>query len=147
MRISLFTIGYTKTTAEYFFSRLIRAGVRRLIDIRISNRSQLAGFAKMPDLAFFLNNIAGIEYHYEPLLAPPLEMMRAYRDGALQWEDYQSDYRALLTNRRVESELNPKIFDQACLLCSEASADYCHRRLATHYLKEKWAHEVTINHL
>ncbi len=147
MQITLFTIGYTKSTAEHFFARLSRAGVRRLIDIRASNRSQLAGFAKMPDLAFFLKSIAGIAYHAEPVLVPPVEMMRDYRKGLLGWEDYQAQYLALLAARGAGTELAPEGFDRGCLLCSEPVADHCHRRLAAEYLQSSWPGGARIVHL
>lgn len=136
MRLDLFTIGYTKTTAEHFFDRLARAGVQRLIDIRISNKSQLSGFAKAPDLAFFLGRLVNIAYRFEPLLAPPLETMKAYREGTLTWQDYPKEYLTLLAERQVDSKLEPETFDKACLLCSEAKPDTCHRRLAAEYLQQ-----------
>lgn len=147
MQVDLFTIGYTKSTAERFFDRLTAAGVRRLADVRSSNRSQLAGFAKVPDLAFFLDRVAGIEYRHEPLLTPPLEMMRAYRDGILRWEDYEAGFRRLLAERDAAQNCDPSAFDRACLLCSEPVADRCHRRVAAEYLKENWPVAVSITHL
>lgn len=147
MAVSLFTIGYTKSTAAYFFDRLSQAGVRTLIDIRISNRSQLAGFAKMPDLEYFLKEVAGISYRAEPLLAPPVEMMRDYRNGVLAWADYQRDYLALLDVRQAGAKLAPEAFDHGCLLCSEAVATHCHRRLAAEYLIASWPDETVLTHL
>ena len=147
MTVALFTIGYTKSTAEHFFARLSQAGVRTLIDIRASSRSQLAGFAKMPDLAFFLKEVAGIGYRAEPLLVPPVEMMRDYRNGVLAWADYQRDYLALLAARQAGAKLAPEAFDHGCLLCSEAAATRCHRRLAAEYLMANWPGETVLTHL
>lgn len=147
MQIKLFTIGYTKSSAEHFFDRLSVAGVRCLIDIRASNRSQLSGFAKMPDLAFFLSSVAGIAYRHEPLLVPPIEMMRAYRDGSLSWDDYRSGYVALLQERDAASNLEAGSFDCGCLLCSEAQATHCHRGIAADYLKSAWQQRVELKHL
>lgn len=147
MTVDLFTIGTTKSTAERFFGRLAKAGVRTVVDIRTSNRSQLAGFAKMPDLAFFLERVAGIVYRAEPLLVPPLEMMRAYRQGTLSWNNYRRDYRALLSDRPIAGRLGPEDFDHACLLCSEASAERCHRGIAAAYLEELWPGAVKTTHL
>lgn len=147
MQITLFTIGYTKSTAARFFERLSAAGVRRLIDIRASNRSQLAGFAKMPDLEYFLTAICGIGYRYEPLLVPPIEMMRNYRNGVLSWADYQTEYLDILAGNEADTKLIAEDFDHGCLLCSEPEATYCHRGLAGNYLKSRWPDEVLLTHL
>ncbi|GAB6051489.1 hypothetical protein JCM17960_03090 [Magnetospira thiophila] len=146
-KIQLFTIGYTKSTAEGFFSRLRDALVTEVVDIRVSNTSQLAGFAKMPDLAFFLDRVGGIGYRFEPLLAPPLQMMRAYRNKELTWATYRTAYLDLLTERGAAMALNPEHFDGACLLCSESTPDQCHRRLAAEYLQYHWSRQVEICHL
>ena len=147
MAIDLFTIGYTQSTAERFFSRLTEAGVATLIDIRVSNRSQLAGFAKMPDLAFFLEKVSGIAYRYVELLAPPLDLMRAYRAKELSYPAYAETYRGLLIERRAAEKLTPSAFDRGCLLCSEAKPDTCHRKIAAEFLTERWGEEVVIGHL
>jgi len=143
----LFTIGFTQSTAEHFFARLVSAGVAQIVDVRIANRSQLAGFAKMPDLAFFLERIAGIGYRHEPLLAPPLDVMRAYRAKALSWPEYQVAYLAVLKERQVAEKLLPSEFDMACLLCSEPAATHCHRRLAAEFLRKNWQQHIEIIHL
>ena len=75
----LFTIGFTKKSAEEFFSRLQTAGVKRVIDVRLNNVSQLAGFAKREDLAYFLKALCDCEYRHEPLLAPTKEILNGYK--------------------------------------------------------------------
>ena len=66
----LFTIGFTKKSAEGFFTNLSKAGVKRVIDIRLNNMSQLAGFTKRDDLRYFLRTICNIDYIHLPELAP-----------------------------------------------------------------------------
>lgn len=141
----LLTIGFTKSSAESFFSRLREAGVRRVVDVRISNTSQLAGFAKRDDLAYFLREIGGIEYEHRLELAPTEELFKAYRGGG-EWEDLEAGYRALLAERAVETSIDPGDLDGAALLCSEAGPEHCHRRLAAEYLAAAWP-GVTVEHL
>ncbi len=145
--IPVFTIGFTKTTAEHFFRRLKRAGVRRVIDVRLNNSSQLAGFAKAKDLAFFLEEIGGIEYSYEPQLAPTKEILDAYKKNKGDWDEYVSSFEQLLEDRAIEQAFSAADFEGACLLCSEATPKNCHRRLVVEYLNEKWEGVLTIRHL
>ncbi len=116
--MKLFTIGFTKTTAESFFERLAVAGVDRVVDVRISNTSQLAGFAKKADIEYFLRAISGIGYEHQPELAPSEEMFKRYQKTK-DWDTLAPAYAALLEQRKVESTLDPAAFEGACLLCSE----------------------------
>jgi uncharacterized protein (DUF488 family) len=141
------TIGFTQSTAEHFFNRLTGAGVRKVIDVRVHNTSQLAGFAKSEDLAWFLNKLGGIEYAHEPALAPTEEMLKAYRKEKGSWDAYARKFRGLMRERRIEDAFRPKAFDGACLLCSEAIPHHCHRRLVCEYLNEKWGNALTVRHL
>lgn len=143
--MKLFTIGFTKTTAESFFERLTAASVSRVVDVRISNVSQLAGFAKKPDLEYFLRTIAGIGYEHRLELAPSEEMFKRYRQSK-DWDALAEGYTALLAERAVESTLDPAAFEGACLLCSEHEASRCHRRLAAEHLAQAWS-GVEIEHL
>jgi len=123
------------------------AGIRLLLDVRLNNVSQLAGFAKREDLKFFLREICAAEYLHEPLLAPTQEMLEAYRGKAASWEQYEARFLALMAERRIERELDRALFERpAVLLCSEPTAGRCHRRLVLEYLREKWG-DVTISHL
>lgn len=141
------TIGFTKKSAAAFFGTLRDAGIRRLIDVRLHNVSQLAGFSKKDDLAFFLREICGAEYIHEPLLAPTEELLAAYRGKSLKWQGYAEGFLALLAERRIEDQLSPALFAvPAVLLCSEATPERCHRRLAAEYLQARWS-DVTIRHL
>lgn len=145
--MEVFTIGFTKKSAADFFGRLRRAGIRRLLDVRLNNVSQLAGFAKREDLVFFLREICGAEYEHEPLLAPTQDLLDAYKKRAGRWEDYERDFLALMTERKIETRLDSRRFEvPTVLLCSEDTAERCHRRLVAEYLREKWP-DVQITHL
>jgi uncharacterized protein (DUF488 family) len=144
---TLFTIGFTRSTAEAFFGRLEGAGVRTVADVRLKPRSQLAGFAKPPDLAFFLRRLSGIGYVGAPLLAPAAAEFAAYRRGALSFDAYAGAYLARLRAQAVAARLDPGAFDHACLLCSEADAERCHRRFAAEHLADAWAGGWRIVHL
>jgi uncharacterized protein (DUF488 family) len=143
----VFTIGFTETTAEAFFERLFAHGVTRVIDVRLWNRSQLAGFAKANDLAWFLDRLGGIGYLHEPLLAPTEEMLSAYRAKQLTWSQYETSFLALMRAREVEKRLDPALLAEACLLCSEKQPHRCHRRLALEYLGEKWGSGLNVKHI
>lgn len=141
------TIGFTKSTAENFFNRILQAGVKSVIDVRLHNTSQLAGFAKADDLAYFLRKIGGIGYIHQPLLAPTDDMLKAYKKQKGDWIVYEGKFLALLAQREIESHLKPAMFYGACLLCSEAEPHHCHRRLVCNYLNGKWNGRLTVKHL
>jgi len=141
------TIGFTKTTAEKFFDRLKRAGVGLLIDVRLHNTSQLAGFAKADDLSFFLRSIGGISYRHMPLLAPEDSMLSEYKKGGGSWHDYERRFLGLMSERRIEEKLDPALLKNACLLCSEDTPHRCHRRLVCEYLNSRWNNALTVRHL
>ena len=146
--MELYTIGFTKTTAEHFFERLGHAGPQRVIDVRLNNRSQLAGFAKRDDLKFFLRTIGKMDYVHEPILAPTQDILDAYKKSKGSWEAYEDAFVALMRDRRIESELSRELFDGACLLCSEHTAENCHRRLVAEYLNDAWPDAaLTVVHL
>ena len=142
---NVFTIGFTKKTAAAFFESLRNAGVRRLIDVRLNNVSQLAGFSKKEDLRYFLKEILHIDYIHEPLLAPTKEMRASYQ-ATKSWPDYQRDFVALMKERRIEDKIDPDLVRGSCLLCSENQPHRCHRRLAAEYLQNKWG-GIAIKHL
>ncbi len=144
--VRLFTIGFTKKTAEEFFFRLIRADVKRVVDVRLKNVSQLAGFAKRDDLRYFLKKIGGIDYFHRPDLAPTQEILDAFKKNKGHWADYERDFLKLLSIREIEREVTPELLNEACLLCSEEKPAQCHRRLVAEYLRSKWGN-VDIFHL
>jgi uncharacterized protein (DUF488 family) len=144
--MKLFTIGFTKKSAEKFFSMLSDAGVKRVVDIRLNNTSQLAGFAKKEDLVYFLKKIGDIDYTHRPELAPTQDIMDAFKKKKGSWEIYEKKFLALLAQRGVEDTIPRKMLDEACLLCSEEKPQKCHRRLVAEYFREKWP-EIEIVHL
>lgn len=145
--MEVYSIGFTKSTAAHFFGRLREAGIKRLLDVRLNNSSQLASFAKRDDLAFFLRELCGAEYLHEPLLAPNQELLDAYKKHKGSWQDYETRFLALMAERQIEDKLDKTLFDvPTVLLCSEDTAEHCHRRLVLDYLQEKWG-GFTITHL
>jgi uncharacterized protein (DUF488 family) len=144
--MTIYTIGFTKTSAEWFFSRLQGAAVNRVIDVRLNNVSQLAGFAKKDDLRYFLRVICGIDYEHRVELAPTPELLNAYKKARGSWSTYEAGFLELMSRRQVEKAITPEGLDGACLLCSEPGPDRCHRRLVAEYLQTKWG-DVQIVHL
>lgn len=145
--VEVSTIGFTQTTAEGFFERLLKGSVRKVIDVRLRNTSQLAGFAKAEDLSYFLREISGIQYVHVPLLAPTDAILKAYKKGKGDWAIYERQFLSLMAERRIEQRLQPENLDRACLLCSEAKPHHCHRRLVCEYLNQRWGGCVTVRHL
>lgn len=132
---TIYTIGFTNKTAERFFGLLSEHRVQRLIDTRLNNVSQLAGFAKGKDLAFFLEKICACEYEHDLRLAPSKELLEAYRNKRIDWAEYERRYVALLREREIEKRIDATRLDQSCFLCSEHSPEKCHRRLLVEYIK------------
>lgn len=141
------TIGFTKTNAKGFFERLLSSGVKVLYDIRLHNTSQLSGFAKADDLAFFLEKIGGIKYQHQPMLAPTDVMLKAFKRDKGDWNEYQQKFLNLMAERKIEDRFTPSLFEGACLLCSEATPQNCHRRLVCEYLNGKWGGALKVKHL
>ena len=145
--MEIYSIGFTKKSAGEFFDALKAAGIERLLDVRLHNTSQLAGFAKQSDLKYFLEEICNAAYEHEPLLAPTQEILDAFKKQKGSWETYTEAYLALIRSRKVESAISQQSFERrTVLLCSEASAEHCHRRLALEYLQQHW-NDVVIHHL
>ncbi len=145
--MKIYSIGFTQRSAEDFFNTLKSAGIRRLVDIRLNNTSQLAAFAKKDDLAYFLKAICKIDYRHEPLLAPTQEILDAYKKSKGDWATWERDFNALIRSRKIEKKLDRAEFSQpTVLLCSEFTPEHCHRRLVLEYLTRKWG-DVTIIHL
>ncbi|BAO89040.1 DUF488 family protein [Caballeronia cordobensis] len=145
--IEVSTVGFTNKSAEKFFGLLRTAGVRTLLDVRLNNVSQLAGFAKRADLEFFLSELVGAKYIELRELAPEKEMLKRYQAKELDWNSYADAYVELLAKRRVESNLDVEMFNRGCMLCSEDKPHHCHRRLAAEYLNSRWGNRLKIAHL
>lgn len=145
--MKIFTIGFTKKNAETFFTRLQKAGVKRLVDVRLNNVSQLAGFTKRDDLRYFTKAICAIDYVHLLELAPTAEILDPYKkvkNG--DWDLYERQFLDLMRVRRIEEKIPRELVDDGCLLCSEEKPHHCHRRLVAEYLKEKWG-DVVIDHI
>ncbi len=142
----LFTIGFTKKSAESFFSLLSTSGAKRLVDVRLNNISQLAGFAKKDDLKYFLRAICGLDYAHLPELAPTQPMLDAYKKEKGDWAAYEVQFLDLMKSREIEKSLSKDVLSDSCLLCSEDKPKHCHRRLVAEYLRDKWK-DVEIIHL
>lgn len=143
----IYTIGFTQKSAERFFSLLAEHGIGRLIDIRLHPDGQLAGFAKREDLAYFLRELVGCEYHHVDFLAPSEEIFKAYRQDR-DWARFEQRYRRLMDERAIVQRLDPAFFSEkpCCLLCSEHLPDKCHRRLLAERLAQAWP-DVEVVHL
>ncbi|MGI8624613.1 MAG: DUF488 domain-containing protein [Solirubrobacteraceae bacterium] len=137
--MEIYTIGFPQTTAEHFFGRLKAVGAARLLDVRLNNSSQLAGFAKARDLPFFLRELVGATYEHEPRLAPTQDLLDEYKKRKGDWSVYEERFLGLMEQRRVHEQLSRSDFDvPTALLCSEATADNCHRRLVCDHLARHW---------
>lgn len=142
----VFTIGFTKKPAHRFFDLLRSSGARRVVDVRLNNVSQLAGFAKRDDLAFFLAEVCGMEYVHVPTLAPTKQMLDDYKKRRCDWNTYEIRFLDLMRKRRIEQTVARDIVSDGCLLCSEDTADFCHRRLVVEYLDQHWG-GLQVTHL
>lgn len=144
--MKLFTVGFTKKTAERFFSMLKTSGARRILDVRLNNNSQLAGFAKKQDLSFLLKELCNMDYVHQPELAPTQQMLDDYKKKRGDWNLYEQRFLELMRSRRIENSVSRELVADSCLLCSEDRPHHCHRRLVAEYLKEHW-NDVEIVHL
>lgn len=144
--MKIYTIGFTKKSAAKFFGLLRGAGAQTLIDVRLNNVSQLAGFAKRDDLRFFLDELCGMGYVHRPDLAPTQPMLDDYRKNGIGWAAYEARFVELMEQRGVEKNGDPELFDGAVLLCSEDQPHHCHRRLVAEYLAQRWS-GVAVEHL
>lgn len=143
--MKIFTIGFTKTTAERFFFRLRHSGAKKIIDVRLNNISQLSGFAKRDDLTYFAKEICEMEYQHIKKLAPTKDILDKYKKNKGDWSEFEHDFLKLMEERHIE-DIDREMFDGGCLLCSEDKPHHCHRRLVAEYLKEHW-NDVEIEHL
>jgi uncharacterized protein (DUF488 family) len=143
--IPVFTVGFTRKTAAQFFEKLRAAGIKRIVDVRLHNGSQLAGFSKGDDLRYFLKEILHVGYVEAPLLAPTQDLLDAYRQNK-DWAGYERDFLRLMKARCIEEKISPSLLAGGCLLCSEEKPDQCHRRLVVEYLQRHWGN-LDVKHL
>lgn len=146
-KLQIYTIGFTQKGAQKFFSLLTNSGAKRVVDIRLNNVSQLAGFAKKDDLKFFAKEICGMDYVHIPDLAPTQDILAAYKKHGEDWSVYEDKFLDLMEKRSIEKSVKPEILDGGCLLCSEHKPHHCHRRLVAEYLNAKWGGNITVKHL
>ena len=144
--INLFTIGFTKKNAERFFALLKNNKVKKIIDVRLNNISQLAGFTKKDDLKFFLKQICDIDYYHVPDFAPTEDILKRYKNKEINWEQYEKEFIALIKQRKIENHIKLDFLNNACLLCTEPTAENCHRRLLAEYFSSIFP-QVKVKHL
>lgn len=144
--MNISTIGFTRKPAKEFFDLLRRSGAKRIVDVRLNNASQLAGFAKKDDLAWFAREICGMDYVHLPDLAPTKELLGDYRKRRIPWDTYEDRFMALLRRRRIEETVPRDVVADGCLLCSEDEPHHCHRRLVAEYLSGRWG-DINVVHL
>lgn len=136
--MKVFTIGFTEKPASRFFDLIRKSGAQRVVDVRLNNTGQLAGFSKRDDLRFFLREICGVDYIHVPELAPTQEILDAYKKHGGSWSVYESEFLDLMERRRIDASVAQSVIDQGCLLCSEHKPHHCHRRLVVEFLERKW---------
>ncbi len=144
--MKLFTIGFTKKSAEAFFTKLKRSGAKRILDVRLNNISQLAGFAKRNDLEFFLREICHMDYVHVPELAPTQDILDEYKKNKGDWAVYEQKFLELMRKREIEKRIDPALIADGCLLCSEDKPHHCHRRLVAEYLRLHWG-DIEVVHI
>lgn len=144
--IKLFTIGFTNKSAAQFFDLLKKNKVAAIVDTRVNNVSQLSGFAKGADLAFFAKEICHIGYAHNLDFAPTKDLLSDYRNHKIDWKKYEAEYLNLLDLRQLKKHVNIEKLHENCLLCSEHTPEKCHRRLLAEYFKAA-RNDVEIVHL
>ncbi|GAO07129.1 DUF488 family protein [Streptomyces lydicamycinicus] len=144
--MKLYTIGFTKKSAEKFFGLLRKAEVTTLIDVRLNNVSQLSGFAKRDDLKYFLSEICDVQYAHRIDLAPTQPLLDDYKKHGASWTSYEDRFLELMKTRHIENTVPRELLNNAVLLCSEDKAQHCHRRLVAEYMAQQWG-DVSIEHL
>lgn len=145
--MNVYSIGFTQKKAEIFFKLIKTSNISKLVDVRLNNVSQLAGFAKKDDLKFFLKELCNVEYLHIPDLAPTKEMLNAYKKGDNSWNVYEEQFLNLMAKRNIEKHIDSELLDGSCLLCSEHLPHFCHRRLVIEYLNDCNSLNLTAKHL
>lgn len=145
--MKIFSIGFTEKSAEKFFTLIqSQKAIKTLVDVRLNNVSQLAGFAKKNDLKYFLKELCNVDYQHIPDLAPTKEMLAPYKKGDISWEVYEDNFMNLMAKRNVE-RIDKALIEDSCLLCSEHKPHHCHRRLVIEYLNSHWNTDFEVKHL
>jgi uncharacterized protein (DUF488 family) len=142
-----YTIGFTQKKANEFFALIKNNSVSKVIDVRLNNVSQLAGFAKRDDLKFFLSEICGADYIHLENLAPTKDILNDYKKNIITWDAYEDKFLNLIAKRNIERTVDKSMLDNGCLLCSEHKPHHCHRRLVVEYLNDHWETNIEVVHL
>lgn len=144
----IFTIGFTKMTAEEFFTCLERSRVKKVVDVRFYNTSQLLGFTKYPDIEFFLRSISGIDYIHDLYFAPSERLLESYKKKFITWEEYEEAFAALMAARDIDDYIRKNYADEEnyCLMCTEVSPENCHRRLVAEKIAKVFG-DIDVVHL
>lgn len=138
MGVNLYTIGFTGRTAKDFFTNIQNANVKKVIDVRLNNTSQLSGFAKRDDLSYFLKEICGCDYVHNTSFAPTIEILNSYKKKHISWNEYETQFLKLISIRKIENMITENEIHMSCLLCSELQADRCHRTIIAKYFQDKF---------
>nr|VFJ94202.1 MAG: Protein of unknown function, DUF488 [Candidatus Kentron sp. LFY] len=142
-----YTIGFTQKDAKRFFTLIKHNKIAKVVDVRLNNISQLAGFAKRDDLKYFLHELCGAEYVHVRELTPTKDILDAYRKKVITWEAYEDKFLNLISQRNIERTIDRSLLDNGCLLCSEHKPHHCHRRLVAEYLARHWDTDIKVVHL
>lgn len=147
--MEIYTIGFTKKSAKDFFELIGINKIQILIDIRLNNQSQLAGFTKGRDLEYFLKNLCNCNYEHLPMLAPTKQLLDNYKHNKIKWSEYETIFNGIIKERKIDEIFSAKFayYNKVCLLCSESEPDNCHRRLVAEYLKDKLSFNIEIKHI
>ena len=145
--MDIYTIGFTKKDAKTFFDFIKNSDIKTVLDVRLNNISQLSGFAKKDDLAFFLKELCGSDYLHVPEFTPTKEMLDSYKKKEISWQQYEDDFLELMDKRSIHKHLSPELLDRGCLLCSEHEPHFCHRRLVVEFINLNSDYNLTVNHL
>ncbi len=145
----IYTMGFTQKTAEQFFELIKKNGVELLVDVRLNNKSQLAGFTKGTDLAYFLKEICGTKYIHCDEFAPTKELLSDYQKGKASWDDYVNVFDEIMERRGAYKKFLDRFgqFNKVCLLCSEPTPEQCHRRLVAEKIQSFSPEKVEVIHL
>jgi len=145
----LYTIGFTQKTAKKFFSLLKDNEIDAVVDIRLNNTSQLAGFSKYPDIGYFLNDLLNIKYIHDPEFSPTANILKGFKEKKISWNEYTKRFNELMAQRNIEQYIQEKYNDckitKYCLLCSENEPEQCHRSLVSDYFCEIYKQLEVIN--
>ncbi len=146
--MTIYTIGFTQKSAQQFFELIKENEIQLLVDVRLNNTSQLAGFSKGSDLSYFLESICSTRYVHATEYAPTKQLLVDYKKGKISWEEYEIEFDKIMEQRKCCDDFVSRFgkFDRVCLLCSEATPEHCHRRLVAEKI-QSLSPDIKIAHL